>query len=64
MKRLDDYGDILTPEELADFFGLSLPTIYAQLKANKLPSVRLGRKIYTGKAALERLLSTTGPSDD
>lgn len=48
---------LLTIDQAADFLGLSAWTLRYWVKAGKLPSVKLGRRVLIEKAELSRLVS-------
>jgi excisionase family DNA binding protein len=49
---------LLTPKDLeAELPDLGRSTIYALLKAGTIPSVRLGKKFFTPRAALDQWLA-------
>ena len=43
-RRLEDYPDVLTPEELQSFLAVGRSTIYSLLKSGDLHSIRIGRQ--------------------
>jgi excisionase family DNA binding protein len=49
---------LLTPKDLeAELPDLGRSTIYSLLKAGMIPSIRLGKKIFTPRAAFEKWLA-------
>jgi len=53
---------LLTPKDLeSELPDLGRSTIYALLKAGIIPSVRLGKKIFTPRSALDRWLANCCP---
>ena len=56
-RRLEDFGDVLTAEEVAEVLRLGRNTVYDALRSGTIPSVRVGRRLLVPKHALERLLS-------
>jgi excisionase family DNA binding protein len=49
---------LLTPKDLeAELPDLGRSTIYSLLKAGTIPSIRLGKKFFTPRAAFEKWLS-------
>jgi excisionase family DNA binding protein len=52
---------LLTPKDLeAELPDLGRSTIYALLKTGVIPSVRLGKKIFTPRAAFDNWLKGVG----
>ena len=50
---------LLTPKDReSELPDLGRSTIYALLKAGTIPSIRLGKKIFTPRAALEKWIAT------
>jgi excisionase family DNA binding protein len=49
-----------TVEEAGQMLGLSRNSAYALAKSGELPTIRLGKRLLVPKAALERLLESTG----
>jgi excisionase family DNA binding protein len=49
-----------TVEEAGKLLGLSRNSAYALARSGKLPTIRLGKRLLVPKAALERLLASTG----
>jgi len=49
-----------TPEELTDILPLGRSVIYRELRAGKIPSIRVGKKFVIPKAAIDRWLDTAG----
>ena len=47
--QLEDLPSFLTPEEVGEIFRLGRTTVYALLKARKIPSVRFGRQVRIPK---------------
>jgi excisionase family DNA binding protein len=50
----------LTVEEAAAALGISRAFAYEAVNRNEIPHVRIGRRILVPRAALERMLGTTG----
>jgi excisionase family DNA binding protein len=49
-----------TVEEAAKLLGLGRNSAYALARSGELPTIRLGKRLLVPKAALERLLASTG----
>lgn len=47
----------LTVDEVAALCGISRGLAYDQVRAGRIPSIRLGRRILVPRAALEALLA-------
>jgi excisionase family DNA binding protein len=45
-----------SPQEAADLMGLCLNTVYSLIKAGKLPSIKINRRLLIPRAGLEDLL--------
>src|ERR1700693_3119393 len=71
-RSLDDFGDLLTAEEVAALLRVTPAWVYAQTRRQRIPHLRLGRYVRYRRDALvlwmERLeagsdaLSTGGPA--
>lgn len=57
--KLDDYPDILKPEDLAHLLGFSINTIYRMLDNGELPGVRIGGHWRTLKTRLLEVLDSS-----
>jgi len=55
-KRNSKPGDLLTVEQVADFFRLSKLTVYKFIHSGELPAVRLGRSFRVRQADVGRFL--------
>lgn len=55
-KNFDDLPDILTPRHLMKFLPIGRNAVYNLLKANRIPSVRVGQKFLVTKTALREFL--------
>lgn len=53
---LRDYNDYMTPQEVADEFGVSLTTVYNLLRSGKLPGFKVGKKWFVVREKVERLV--------
>lgn len=49
-----------TVPQVADFLHLSLPTVYQQISAGTIPSLRFGRKLVIPRVAFQRMLEQAG----
>ena len=47
----------LSPQELADYFGVSLKTIYRRIESREIPFYKIGRSIRLKKEDIERYAS-------
>lgn len=43
---LDNYGDIMTVEDMAELLGCTKVTIYKHVSTGILPAAKIGRKIF------------------
>jgi excisionase family DNA binding protein len=50
----------LTPSELTVFLPVGRSVIYRELRAGRIPSMKIGRKIVIPRVAFERWLSECG----
>jgi excisionase family DNA binding protein len=57
--RLRDFGETLTPVELARVLGVGRNGAYQAVSRGEVPSIRVGRRILIPRAALERVLGGT-----
>jgi excisionase family DNA binding protein len=48
--------DVLTVKQVASELGLSTNTVYEAIRRKEIPSVKIGRKIFVSRQALERML--------
>lgn len=48
--------DVLTVKQVATELGLSTNTVYDAIRRKEIPSVKIGRKIFVARQALERML--------
>jgi excisionase family DNA binding protein len=51
---------MLTPRELAVELGFGTTNTYKMLAAGTLPSIRVGNRFFTPRAALEKWLESCG----
>lgn len=49
-------GDLMTPEQVAEYLQLHKLTIYKYIREGRLPAARLGRSLRIAKADVERFL--------
>jgi hypothetical protein len=54
--HFEDLPEILTPRNLIDYLPIGRDAVYAALKAQAIPNVRLGQKFMVTKAALREFL--------
>jgi excisionase family DNA binding protein len=59
---VDNTKRVLTPEEVAQELGCCRKTIYAELKAGKIPSVKIGDKWLIPVVAFETWLKECNQS--
>jgi excisionase family DNA binding protein len=59
--RVEDLPDVLSPEQAARLLRVSVNTLYAELRAGRIPHLRVGRGIRILK---EALLAAFGPQED
>ena len=53
-----DYKDVVSPKELQTMLGIGHNTVYELLRANIIPSVKIGKQLRISKpAVIEYLLS-------
>ena len=50
-----------TPEELMEVLPLGRTVIYRELKAGRIPSIRLGKRFVIPKAAIQKWLESASP---
>ncbi len=50
----------LTVEEVAKFLRVSRQTVYALIRAGKIPHFKIGNKVRVKRADLETMTNTTG----
>jgi excisionase family DNA binding protein len=50
----------ITVEQAAKALGISRNAAYAGVKANEIPSIRIGRRVLVPKIAFERMLAEAG----
>ncbi len=55
-RYLDDYPDVLLPEECMSILAVGRNTIYALLKNGEIPSLRIGKQYRIPKVHLQRYL--------
>ena len=58
MNKLDDYPDILRPEDLARLLGFSINSIYKMLDNSEIPGIRMGGHWRILKAKLVGLFES------
>jgi excisionase family DNA binding protein len=56
-RRLEHYGDVLTPRELARVLNLGRDGAYALLSARRIASIRVGQRLLVPRLAVERFLT-------
>ena len=55
---LDDYPDVLLPEEAKEILGIGRNKIYTLLKTKELPAKKIGRQYRIPKKALSDYLNS------
>jgi excisionase family DNA binding protein len=55
-RRFEELPEILTPQDLITYLPLGRDAVYAALKSQTIPNVRLGQKFMVTKAALREFL--------
>lgn len=56
--RLDEYPDVLEPQQVAEILGISRNACYAAIKAGSIPAFRIGKLIRVSRASLRRLFAS------
>lgn len=56
-RRLDQCADVLSVQEAADFFGVSLGRMRAAIADRQIRSFRIGRRVLVPRAALESIIN-------
>jgi excisionase family DNA binding protein len=57
-KRLDAYGDVLTPQDVRDILGIGLNKTYELLKSGNIKNFKIGRCRKIPKHCLEEYLNS------
>lgn len=52
-----DAPEVLTPEQAAEFLSVSVSTVYRELRAGRLPGLKVGQQWRIGRAALLDMLT-------
>ena len=50
--KLEDYGEVLTPNEAKEVLSVGRNTIYKLLKLGEIKSLRIGKKILIPKTSI------------
>ncbi len=58
VRHFNDLPDILTPEEVKEFFKIGRNTVYRMLKEGEIPSVRIGKLYRVPKMMLAEMLGS------
>lgn len=58
MKRLSDYGDIMTVHDVQEFLGVGKNTVYDLLHKGKLRHKKIGSKYIIPKSSVKEFLNT------
>lgn len=56
--NLENYGDIMSVEDMAELLGYSKPTIYKHVANGILPATKIGRKIFFYKKNVVKYIKT------
>lgn len=56
-KRLEDYGEVLTPMQAKEILCVGRNAIYDMLKTKRIQSFRVGKKILIPKICVENFLN-------
>jgi excisionase family DNA binding protein len=52
--------EVLTPEQVAEFLSVSVSTVYRELRAGRLPGIKVGQQWRTARSVLlDRLAGGT-----
>lgn len=51
--------DLMSPEGVADYFGVTRRTVYTWIKDNKLPAIRIGKTIRVLRSDVQSAGSRT-----
>jgi excisionase family DNA binding protein len=54
--------ELMTQRELAQWTGLSVPTVMKWQRKGTLPSIRIGERVYFPKSAVEKYLANVSKS--
>lgn len=55
--HLDDYGDVMTVPEVAEFLRVDKRAIYAAIRQGQLPAIRVGRLLRVHRERLAAQLA-------
>ena len=58
MKRLKDYGDVLTVKEIQEILGIGRNAVYELLKNGTLKSKKIGTKYIIPKRSIQTYLDS------
>ena len=50
------YDDYMTPQAVANEFGISLTTVYNLLRSGKFPGFKVGKKWFIVREKVERMI--------
>jgi excisionase family DNA binding protein len=53
---------VYTPREVAGILHMSMPTLYQQISAGTIPSLRFGRQLRIPKMAFQKMLEQCQPT--
>lgn len=59
-KRIANPSVTYAPDELARALGVSRNTVYTNLRNNRIPHIRMGRRFVIPKAAVDAWLASIG----
>ncbi len=58
MKKLSDYGDVLTVQDIQEILGIGRNAVYKLLKNGTLKSKRIGTKYIIPKRSIQTYLNS------
>ena len=50
--KVDDFDQLLTIQETADFLSLSVPTIYSKVSKGEIPVMKRSKRLYFSRSEL------------
>jgi len=56
MKNIDEYQQLLLPEEVCEILRISLPSFYKRAWQGDIPIIKVGRSIRVDKRKLLKML--------
>lgn len=58
MNKLENYPDVLTPDDVMAFLSIGRNTVYNILKTGELPSIRIGKQYRIPKRSVVGFLNS------